>query len=85
MTEVKDIKRFLLRALARTDGLPMPESSLIQAAKDALVPRPLLSDIEQAKRELEADGFTQGTRDELDGSVTWTLTTKGAHKAKQLG
>ncbi len=48
-------------------------------------PRPLQSDINQAKRELEHDGYLQGNRDELDGLLTWTLTEKGRHKARQLG
>ena len=47
--------------------------------------RPLQSDIHQAKRELEAGGFIQASRDELDDLPTWTLTDKGRHKAKQLG
>jgi len=49
------------------------------------MPRPLQSDINEARRELERGGYIQGSRDELDGLVTWTLTEKGRHKAKELG
>jgi len=85
MNPISDIKRFLMRALWRLNGLPWPDALMDEAARQALVPRPLQSDINQAKRELEAAGFIQGNRDELDELVTWTLTDKGRHKAKQLG
>ena len=29
--------------------------------------------------------YIQGNRDELDDLLTWTLTDKGRHKARQLG
>lgn len=84
MNPIPDIKRVMIRALARTEGIPMPDSGLESAASDAVVPRPLLSDIHQAKRELESGGLIHAERDELIG-VTWTLTPKGEHKAGQLG
>ncbi|HEV2207318.1 MAG TPA: hypothetical protein VG167_00970 [Verrucomicrobiae bacterium] len=85
MNPIPEIKRFILRALARTGGLPLPDSSLNDAVRQAIVPQPLLSDVEQSKREMEADGFIGGSREDLDGTLTWTLTAKGTHKAKQLG
>lgn len=86
MNSVADIKRFILRALCRLDGLPLPEEQLVAAVNGGFTPRPLLSDVKDAIRGLESDGFTQGTQDDLDESrVTWTLTDKGRHKAKQLG
>jgi hypothetical protein len=85
MNPISDIKRFLMRALWRLNGLPWPDALMDEAARQAVVPRPLQSDINQAKRELEAAGFIHGNRDELDELVTWTLTDKGRHKAKQLG
>ena len=85
MNPISDIKRFLMRALWRLNGLPWPDALMDETARQALVPRPLQSDINQAKRELEAAGFIQGNRDDLDELVTWTLTDKGRHKAKQLG
>ncbi len=84
MNPIPEIKRFLLRAMARLNGLPWPDALLEDAARQAIVPRPLESDIQQAKRELERGGYIQGSRDELDDVVTWTLTDKGRHKAKQL-
>jgi DNA-binding MarR family transcriptional regulator len=85
MNPIPDIKRFLLRALWRLNGLPWPDALMDEAARQALVPRPLDSDIHQAKRELERAGYLQASRDEFDDTVTWTLTDKGRHKARQLG
>ncbi len=85
MNPIGDIKRFLLRALWRLNGLPWPDALMDEAARQSLVPRPLQSDLNQAKRELETAGYMQGTRDDLDDLLTWTLTEKGRHKARQLG
>jgi len=84
MNIVKQTKRFLLRALLRLEGLPWPNALLEQAAQRAVLPQPLLSEVHQATRELERDGFILGQRDELDGEITWGLTAKGQHKATQL-
>ncbi len=84
MNPLGDIKRFVLRALLRLNALPWPDPLLDEAARQALRPRPLQSDINQAKRELERAGFIQGARDELDDAVTWTLTDKGRHKAREI-
>jgi len=84
MSQVTEIKRLVLMVLLRMDGDPMPGGALDSAAKRGVVPRPLESDIELAKHQLEGDHYIVGTRDDLDGSVTWGLTTKGELKAKQL-
>jgi hypothetical protein len=81
---MKEIKRFILTALLRLQGTPMQGDTLDTAIKQSLVPRPLQSDIERARHELEEGGFIIGTRDDLDGSVSWGLTAKGELKAKQL-
>lgn len=79
-----ELKRFFLRALHRMDGAPLPQSTLLAAARTAF-PGVLESEISDAHRQLEADGFLAGNRDDLDGQVTWTLTVKGKHKASSLG
>lgn len=84
MNPISDIKRFVLRALLRLNAIPWPDALLDDAVRQAILPRPLQSDINQAKRELETGGYAQASRDELDGLITWTLTDKGCHKAKQL-
>jgi hypothetical protein len=84
MNPVPEIKRFLLRALARLKGIPWPDELLEESARQSLVPKPLLSDIREARRDLEAGGYLQGHRDEMDGAITWTLTAKGQHAARQL-
>jgi DNA-binding MarR family transcriptional regulator len=85
MNPLSDIKRFVLRALFRLNGVPWPDPLLDEAARQGLLPRPLQSDLSQAKRELERAGYIQGSRDDLDDLLTWTLTEKGRHKAQQLG
>lgn len=80
-----EIKRFLLRAMLRLNQLPWPDPLLDEAVRQGAWPRPLVSDIHQAKRELESAGYIQGNRDDLDGLLTWTLTDKGRHKAHELG
>jgi hypothetical protein len=84
MNPASDIKRFMLRALWRLRGIPWPDDLADEAVRQAIVPRPLQSDINQAKRELERSGFIQATRDDLDGRLTWTLTEKGRHKAQEI-
>ena len=84
MNPIGDIKRFVLRALLRLNGIPWPDALLDDAARQGLRPRPLQSDLNQAKRELERTGFIQAARDDLDDTLTWTLTDKGRHKAKEL-
>ena len=84
MSTIGNIKRFTLRALIRLQGLPWPDALLEDTLQHALVPRPLLSDIREAKRELELGGFIHGETDDLDGQVTWTLTALGRHRARQL-
>jgi len=82
---IGDMKIFILRALARMQGIPMPGAQLRQSLKDVLMPTPLDSEISGALGDLERDGFISGVRDDFDSTkVTWTLTTKGQHKASQL-
>jgi hypothetical protein len=85
MNPLGDIKRFVLRALFRLNGVPWPDPLLDEAARQGLLPRPLQSDLNQAKRDLERAGYIQGSRDDLDDLLTWTLTEKGRHKGQQLG
>lgn len=85
MNATSEIKRFMMRALGRLNGLPWPDALVDEAARQGIVPRPLQSDINQAKRDLEAAGYIHGARDEFDDLITWTLTDKGRHKARQLG
>ena len=82
---MKNLKQLALKCVFQCDGDPMPHSALVAALQTGSTPRALVADIEAAIRALESDGYLTGNRDELDGSVTWTLTTKGLHKAKTLG
>ena len=83
MNQVSQIKRFVLKALLAMQGMPMPGEALDSAVKNGVPPRPLQSDIELAKNQLEEDRYIIGTEDDFDG-VVWTLTSKGELRAKQL-
>ena len=84
MNQVSQIKRFVLKALVAMAGMPMPGESMDAAIKAAVAPRPLQSDIELARNQLEEGGFIIGTKDDMDGSVSWGMTAKGELRAKQL-
>jgi len=58
---------------------------LLVDACGILAPPPLKSDVRIALMGLERDGFIQAARDDLDEALlTYTLTDKGNHKARQL-
>jgi len=84
MSQRSEIKTWALRILLKMDGTPLSDSSLDDYIRTGLEPKPTIADISVAKRDLEKDLFISGSTDELTGIVTWTLTTKGEHKAKQL-
>lgn len=78
------LKKFILLALNRCDGTPMPEAALVQATKLAARPgQPTDADVLDALKAVEADGYVTGVTDDITGRE-WTLTTKGVLKARQL-
>lgn len=85
MSQKAELKQFILRALSRTEGLPLRDERLVESAHGAVTPSPTVADINVAKRELEMDGFIRGHTDDFDKTVSWTLTPKGQHRAHQLG
>jgi hypothetical protein len=82
MNVVANIKRFVLRTL-QVAGTPMPEAALQDAILLNVGPKPLLSEIHQAFRELEKqDGFIVGVPDEFDRSlIYWSLTSPNGQSA----
>ena len=76
------LKSFLLRALGRMS--PMSEAALVNASLNAFSDEVVASDVLKALRELDTEKFVTRANDEISGA-TWALTTKGEHKAKQLG
>ena len=81
---MKDIKRNILKTLQACDGVPMPESALISAVQILCRPAtPTCADIETGIQSLETDRFIAGAADSITGT-SWTLTTKGTHKARQV-
>ena len=80
----KHLKQFVLLALRACDGLPMPQSALVQAVKQLARPgEPTTSDVMEAVKDVETEGYAQGASDDIS-ETTWTLTTKGVHKARTL-
>lgn len=78
------LKKFILLALNACDGLPMPEPALISAVQNLAAPgQPTQADVKEALRAIEADGYAQGASDDI-AETTWTLTTRGLHKARSL-
>ena len=76
------IKRFALRALLRMDGTPMPDAALRDSIEIACA-RPAVSEVDLALNELESVRLISRADDPITGR-TWTLTTAGEHKARQL-
>lgn len=81
---MKKVKLFIFRTLLATGLQPMPDEALDTAVKDNVMPRPLQSDINRAKQEMEEDGFIFGEIDPIDKARTWILTAKGLAQANQL-
>jgi hypothetical protein len=76
--------RLILLALNACDGLPMPEAALVSAVQIARRPvSPTAGDVLDALKDTEAEGYVSGLSDDVLGR-SWTLTEKGAHKARQL-
>jgi len=82
MDQNREIKHFILLALHRW-GKPVTEDALNNACKHGLTPRPLQSDVDAARHQLEEGNFIVGDKDDIDGTL-WTLTGKGKLKAKQI-
>lgn len=85
MTTVADIKKFVLRVMLAFAGQPVQETELVRVVNDGFTVKPLHSDVKDGLRELEIAGFIRGVEDDLDRTqMTWTLTAKGTHRAKEL-
>jgi len=84
MSLKQKLQRDLLLALLQCDGTPMPENSLLEAAMIMRrVDKPTLGDAQDALKDIEAEGYATGLSEPLQ-ERSWTLTTKGTHKARQL-
>ena len=80
----RKLKRLILLALLRCDGMPMPEEALFAGVQVMCRPeRVTLTDIGVTIKDLEAAGFIAGVTDEITGT-NWGLTDKGQLKAAQL-
>lgn len=78
------LERLILLAIQACDGMPMPEEALISAVQGLARPySPTRGDVEDALKQAETDGFIAGASEPLM-ERTWTLTTTGLHKARQL-
>lgn len=78
------LKQAILLSLLACDGKPQPQEALLAAVQIHVRPKqPTLADIEDALKDVEADKYVSGFTDDLTGT-SWTLTTSGTHKARQL-
>jgi hypothetical protein len=78
------LKRSILLVLNAWE-LPMDAASLNEAVRAHAGPeRPTVSDIEEALRECETEGYVQGVTDDFTKAQSWTLTQKGEHQARKL-
>ena len=84
MSQRGDIKKLVLKLLLTWDSRPAPDHVVLAWVKQGVNPTPTVAEVSAALRELETDQFISGATDELDKTVSWTLTTKGQHKARQL-
>lgn len=80
-----EIEKNLLRVLNAADGVPLPESALVRATQTMCAPEKLpIGDVMNALNAAQDVGLVFGASDP-DGieETTWTLTTKGIHKARK--
>ncbi len=79
------IIRAILICLLQCDGIPMPESNVIMATQLLCrTDNPTEDDVRERLRDLEGQQYISGATEPLTKERTWTLTTKGIHKARQL-
>lgn len=83
MKNAAQIKVFILLALRRTHGEPLPERTLISAVK---ISHANISDDEVRSliSDLEVEQFISGNTDDLTEMKQWVLTQKGTARANQL-
>ncbi len=80
----REIKTFIIAALGRADGQPLPMGTLASSVRLAFPHlKPANAEVEAWARELEAEGYLAGLNDDLLGLV-WSLTPKGQLRAQQL-
>jgi hypothetical protein len=78
------LKRLILLALLRCDGLSMPEDALLGAVQLMSRPEnPTRADVELALKAVETSGYVLGLSDDLTGK-SWSLTQEGNHRAAKL-
>ena len=79
------LKCSILRVLQACDGLPMPETALVTAAKILCRPKaPTDGDVLDALHDLETGGYLSGFTYELTGERNWSLTVKGNLAARDV-
>lgn len=78
-----EIKRFMLQAVSRFDGEPIPEIALIQSTQLAFChDTHTLDDLKAIIAELESERYITGTVDQFTEQKLWTLTPKGQIQAR---
>jgi hypothetical protein len=78
------IRLQLLRSLRAAGGEPMPENALVDAAQFLVRPTPGAGDVLAELGDLERAGFVVSQLDMFTNVRSYTLTTAGELKAKEL-
>jgi len=76
--EMGQVRMFILRALDRCNGQPMPDSTLADTVSLAFPHLgPMESATQSAAQELVAQGRIAAIQREIDGTTLWVITDKG--------
>ena len=82
--EIRQQRAFVLRALRRMQGIPMPNTTLVASVQTGFPAQtPSQAEVSALLADMEADGYLVAVNDDIAGRV-WTLTMKGTAKALQL-
>lgn len=79
------LKRYALAGLLAADGTPLPASVLVAHLQNSTRPHSApVAECHSVLKELEAADWIAAAQDLLTQELSYTLTTKGQHKAQQL-
>jgi hypothetical protein len=82
---MNQIRPFILRALRRMSGIPMPQDTLTASIQMAFPAQtPSRAECMSTLSDMESEGFIIAITDDLTQSRQWSLTSKGAARAAQL-
>ena len=75
--ESAQAKRVILRVLKNCDGYLLAQSTLIEELRQAIAPRPSLSQLRDWIEQLEQAGCVTSIRPALGAELKWSITDQG--------